>query len=146
MVNKVCVCQNQTMARRKKIVEVKAPKNVIDKRLYAKIKKRMQLQHRRAKKRWSAYSSSHLVREYKAEGGRYRKNKKEITGISRWHAEKWIDVCMLPKLAPCGRAAKSQRSQFPFCRPSVRVSQQTPKTYQEMTATQRIKKCRQKKK
>ena len=47
----------------------------------------------------SAYASGWLVKEYKRLGGKYKgdKSRSKSTGLGRWYAEKWIDVCKLPK-------------------------------------------------
>lgn len=129
---------------------VPVPKNVVNKKIYAAIKLKMRKQHKKEKKRWSAYSSSQLVKEYKAKGGTYTKNTRsarKLTGIGRWHAEKWIDVCMLPEIVPCGRSSirSKTRKEFPYCRPSVRISSNTPKTYLELSRHQIHAKCNVKK-
>ena len=97
----------------------------IDKELYEKIKRKVKKQV----KVWpSAYASGMLVRQYKAAGGRYKGKKPTKSGISRWMDEKWIDVCKLPKKVPCGRK-KSDMKNYPYCRPSIRINSNTPKTY-----------------
>lgn len=76
-----------------------------------------------------------------------QKQEKGITGLSRWFKEKWVDVCTAldggtPK--PCGRSsAKSTRS-FPYCRPSVRVTKDTPVTWKEMEREDLIDACNKK--
>ena len=85
-----------------------------NKRLYEQVK-------REAKKKygkWSAYASSWTVREYKKRGGRYRGSKSRTSGISRWHKEKWVNVCKRTKsgrYAPCGRKRGSTRARdYPY--------------------------------
>ena len=59
----------------------KIPDNVVNKKLYASIKSKI----RRSIKgrRWGAYDSGRLVREYKAKGGRYS-GKKGKTKYQRY--------------------------------------------------------------
>lgn len=99
--------------------------------LYEKVK-------REAKKRFkawpSAYASGWLVKEYKRRGGKYkggRKNK-EDNPLSRWYKEKWETAP--PQSKPCGRKrATRDLKNYPVCRPTVRVSKRTPKTWKEMS-------------
>jgi hypothetical protein len=65
--------------------------------------------------------------------------------LSRWFEEKWIDVCKLPRKVACGRA-KSSRKNYPYCRPSKRVSKSTPKTARELTKSEIQRRCKQKRK
>ena len=120
------------------------PDNVVDKQLYAKIKKHLQKKHREQGKRWGVYSSSQLVRTYKSHGGRYRGKKNTNGGISRWYKENWINVCKLPKIVKCGRKAFSRKMDFPYCRPMYRISRATPKTVKEMNKSQKMKLCSRK--
>ena len=96
----------------------------------------------------SAYANGWLVKEYKRRGGKYeyRSGKiKKSEGLSRWYAEKWIDVCKLPKKVPCGRK-KSSRRNYPYCRPSRRINKSTPKTVSEISKKTLIKRCSRKRK
>ncbi len=70
--------------------------------------------------------------------------KKRSTGIARWFEEKWIDVCKLPRIVPCGRKKASWKN-YPYCRPLKRVSSKTPKTARELTKAEIQRRCRQKK-
>ena len=56
-------------------------------------------------------------------------------GLDRWFAEKWVDV---KTGKPCGRQEGENRS-YPACRPSRRVSSQTPKTSSEMSPAEKAK-------
>lgn len=56
-------------------------------------------------------------------------------GLDRWFAEKWVDV---KSGKPCGRQEGENRS-YPACRPSRRVSSQTPKTSSEMSPAEKAK-------
>jgi len=56
-------------------------------------------------------------------------------GLDRWFAEKWVDV---KSGKPCGRQEGESRA-YPACRPSRRVSSETPKTSSEMSSAEREK-------
>lgn len=131
-----------------------------NKALYERVK-------REAKKRFkvwpSAYASGWLVKTYKQRGGKYkngsrtktrksktrktRKSKKsrKVSNLSRWYREKWIDTCKLPRKVSCGRK-KSTKKGYPYCRPSVRVSPQTPKTVREIGKEELKRRCSRKRK
>lgn len=116
----------------------------INKRLYNTIKKEAISTF----KSWpSAYGSAWLVRQYKLRGGKYKlskqpklklKSKKEknrkSSGITRWMEEKWINICLLPKIVPCGRKNAYKRN-YPVCRPSKKISKQTPKLAKELSSS-----------
>jgi hypothetical protein len=106
-----------------------------------------------AKKRFkvwpSAYASGWLVKEYKRRGGKYSGRKSPDTGIARWFKEKWINVCKLPKKSPCGRpktTLSDWKKKYPYCRPSIRVSPQTPKTARELSPSEISRRCKIKRK
>ena len=121
----------------------KIPENVINKKLYLKIKAKIQREIKRKKRRWGAYDSGRLVREYKKNGGKY-KGKKNNSKLERWYKEKWIDACKWPKKSPCGRSKAKQK--LTYCRPSIKINSQTPKTIQEFTKKEIKSKCLDKKK
>lgn len=56
-------------------------------------------------------------------------------GLDRWFAEKWVDV---KTGKTCGRQEGENRA-YPACRPSKRVSSQTPKTSSEMSSSEKAK-------
>ena len=58
--------------------------------------------------------------------------------LRRWFKEEWVDV---KTGKPCGRQKGEQRKGYPACRPSKRISNDTPKTTKEMTSgeTRRFK-------
>jgi hypothetical protein len=61
----------------------------------------------------------------------YKKSQLEKGGLSRWFAEKWVDV---KTGKPCGRSGKKdKRKSYPACRPSKRISSKTPKTASELS-------------
>jgi len=60
----------------------------------------------------------------------------EHGGLDRWFAEKWVDV---KTGKPCGRQEGEKRKGYPACRPSKRVSDDTPKTSSELSASEKEK-------
>ena len=61
--------------------------------------------------------------------------------LKRWFKEKWVDV---KTGKPCGRQQGEKRD-YPYCRPSKRVSSKTPKTSKELTASEKRSRLAQKK-
>ena len=118
----------------------KIPDNVINKKLYASIKAKIKRSTKG--RRWGAYDSGRLVREYKAAGGGYT-GKKGKTDLGRWYKEKWVDACAWPKRKPCGRKTKEK---IAYCRPSKRIDSKTPKLVQQLTKAQIKSRCAKKKK
>lgn len=56
-------------------------------------------------------------------------------GLDRWFKEKWVDI---KTGKPCGRkSAKKSKRGYPACRPSKRVSEDTPKTVGEMSSEEK---------
>jgi hypothetical protein len=114
---------------------------IADPKLYGQIKKEAMSRF----KVWpSAYASGWLVNEYKRRGGHYKNTKNDQKNLDRWFREVWIDVCQLPKKIPCGRK-KADWNNYPYCRPSVRISPYTPKTADELTDTEIRARCAKKK-
>jgi len=118
----------------------KVPDNIVNKKLYSNVKAKIKRSIKG--RRWGAYDSGRLVREYKAAGGKY-KGSKGKTNLSRWYKEKWVDACAWPKRKPCGRKTKQS---IAYCRPSKKVDSKTPKLVQKLTAAQRKSRCTRKKK
>lgn len=118
----------------------KIPDNVVNKKLYASVKAKIKRSIKG--RRWGAYDSGRLVREYKAKGGKYRGSKGK-TDLSRWYKEKWVDACAWPKRKPCGRKTKEK---IAYCRPSKKVDSKTPKLVQKLTKSQIKSRCAKKKK
>lgn len=112
----------------------------IDIKLYEKVKKEA---IKKFKSYPSIYSSSWLVREYKKRGGRYS-GKRNKDGLLRWYKEKWINACKLPLKVPCGRDSVNNKEKYPYCRPSVRVTKDTPKTIDELGEDKLKKLCAKK--
>ena len=123
---------------------IKKNKYVSNKILYEKIKKIAKTKF----KKWpSAYASSWLVKEYKRQGGKYTSKKSEKSGLSRWHAEEWIDVCKLPKIVPCGRENLKRttwKKNYPYCRPSIKVTSKTPRLASQLSKTEIARRCKSK--
>jgi len=136
----------------------------VNTKLYEKVKAE-------AKKKFnvwpSAYASGWLVKTYKARGGTYKEqeeersvktakkqverpaNKQSQKPLARWYDEKWVDVCRYletGKLTPCGRHSARQSAspseKYPYCRPSIRISDNTPKTLDEISRVELQRRCR----
>ena len=75
----------------------------------------------------SAYASAYIVREYKKRGGTYTGRKSKRKGIARWMREKWTTQ----DGSPCG---SKKFIGVKKCRPTVRISKETPVTWQELKA------------
>lgn len=116
---------------------VQNPKTVIrhvpsDPILYQEIKERV----KSAVARWpSAYASGMLVKQYKTEMARLGKvpyiddieSIHDTSGLRRWFDERWIDI---KTGKPCGSVRTPKY--YPTCRPSIRVSKNTPVTSDEL--------------
>jgi hypothetical protein len=76
------------------------------------------------------YKSSWIVREYKKRGGLYVGRKNKDTGLLRWFREEWIDLNRSDN-KPCGRS--DLKAKYPLCRPSKRITNETPKTIAELS-------------
>jgi len=116
-----------------------------DKKLYNKVKSAA----KRKFKVWpSAYASGWLVKEYKRRGGKYTGKKSSKSGISRWYKEKWINVCKLPRKVSCGRTklSKNWKKNYPYCRPSIRISSGTPKLASKLSKKEIKSRCKKKRK
>lgn len=62
-------------------------------------------------------------------------------GLDRWFAEKWVDVKTGKE---CGRQEGEKRKGYPACRPSKRISSDTPKTASELSSAEKEKFKREK--
>ena len=125
----------------KKSTGSKIPDNVVNKALYSRIKAKIRRDVNKKKRRWGAYDSGRLVREYKAKGGKYRGGKGK-TNLGRWYKEKWVDACAWPKRKSCGRKTKEK---IAYCRPSKKVDSKTPKLVQSLSKSQIKSRCAKKK-
>lgn len=88
----------------------------------------------------SIYKSAWIVRTYKTRGGKFEDKPDPNKGLTRWFKEKWIDLNRIEN-SSCGRSKATLKGPYPLCRPSVRVTQQTPKLASELSA-QSIKKAK----
>ena len=92
-----------------------------NKALYERIKERV-----KRKMPWpSAYASAQLVRQYKAEGGKYKTMARG--GLVKWFGEKWVDLSR-PKpgggYEECGRE-EAKGSDYPKCVPAAKAASMT---------------------
>jgi len=74
--------------------------------------------------KWSARAAQATAKCRKSKGK--VKKSKEGANLKRWGAEKWKDT---KTGKPCGAGGKNE-----YCRPSKRVSKETPKTSSEMSS------------
>jgi len=122
-------------------------KSPTNKKLYNRVKS---IAKRKFKKWPSAYASSWLVKEYKRLGGTYSGSRKSIkSGLSRWHAEEWINICKLPKIVPCGRSklkSYNWKKNYPYCRPRRIITGKTPRSARELSKYEIKKRCSLKRK
>ena len=143
------------------------PNIPINQVLYTRVKS----QAKRKFKVWpSAYASAWLVKEYKKRGGTYKITKSKLrfsskkirsksrrkikksksrsrkykskSGLSRWFLEKWIDVCELPNIVPCGRS--NSRRKYPYCRPLYKITSKSPRIVRSLSKNDIKKKCKSK--
>ena len=95
----------------------------------------------------SAYASGWLVKEYKKRGGKYSgKKPSKNFGLSRWYAEKWVNICTSPRRS-CGRPSTKIHNwtkKYPYCRPTRRVNKSTPKTVSELSRKEIKRRCSKK--
>ena len=91
----------------------------IDKELYNTIKKKVWDMYEKP----SAYRSAMLVRLYKEAGGTYSGKPDINSGISKWMRERWVNV----------RGDTGYKFKSDIYRPTIRINDKTPTTYQELT-------------
>jgi len=84
-----------------------------NKKLYEKVKKIADEKY----KKNSAYKSGFIVKTYKEMGGKYKGEKKEKDGLSRWYKEDWKDI---------------GDGEYPVYRPTKKVTKDTPLTPDEI--------------
>jgi hypothetical protein len=105
-----------------------------DPELYAEVKREAALRFNKP----SAYRSGWIVKTYKERGGLYEGDGRARGGLWRWFREKWVDLTRPQPgggYAPCGRpSSRSDAQSYPTCRPTVRVSDETPLTVQELSS------------
>jgi len=74
----------------------------------------------------SARASQAIAKCRKASGNVVKSEKG--TSLKRWEKENWVDT---RTNKPCGAGGKNE-----YCRPTKKISSQTPKTKGEMTASE----------
>ena len=106
----------------------------IDKELYEDVKK---MANTLFKSPTGIFRSLWIQREYKQRGGLY-KTKKKSSKIQQWLDEKWIDINnpilknnKIIGYNKCGSVNK-QNMLYPLCRPTVKVSDDTPKLFKDI--------------
>jgi len=104
--------------------------NVINKKLYEKVKKEIYAKN----PKHSAYRSGLLVKEYKKRGGKYS-GKKTDKGLTRWFKEDWRTE----------KGKKTYKEGGTIFRPTKRITKETPKTMKELTPAQKKKAIKEKK-
>ena len=92
-----------------------------DLKLYEEAKRQVYAQYKKP----SAYRSMALVKKYKQLGGTYEPVRKEQTindfPLLRWQHELWADI-----------NPQKTKTSYPVFRPTLRVSEKTPKTKAEI--------------
>lgn len=76
-----------------------------------------------------------------------KKRTRQANDLSRWHREKWVDVCRRGKNGkhpPCGNRLGTKG--YPYCRPSKRISSRTPVLASQLSAAQKRSLCQKKRK
>lgn len=91
----------------------------IDKELYEKIKNEIYKKY----PKHSAYRSGLLVKEYKKQGGRYKGDKNDKKGLSRWFKEEWKNQ----------RGETGYKFKSDIYRPTIRITKDTPITFNELS-------------
>ena len=77
------------------------------------------------------------------------KRTKAGQSMKRWQQEKWVDVCRKDKNGkhpPCGLRKGPNKKLYPYCRPSKKISNQTPRLASSLTSAQKKKMCQLKNK
>ena len=106
-----------------------------DKKLYNQVKKEADAKFVAPT---SAYKSAWIVREYKKRHGTYVENSvaaDKDRGLVRWFREKWVDLNRPGQ--PCGRSkapnsSNGTKDKYPLCRPTVKVTNKTPRLAKEI--------------
>ena len=89
-----------------------------NKELYEQVKKEVYAKYSKP----SAYRSGLLVQEYKRRGGTYEGKKPEKEGLPFWFASKWLNQ----------RGEVGYKYKNDIYRPTVKVTKNTPPTFQEL--------------
>ena len=69
-------------------------------------------------------------------------SQKNKSGLSRWFAEEWIDVCKLPRIVKCGRKnSRNSKRMYPYCRPRYKITSKSPHIARSLSRNEIIKRC-----
>ena len=90
-----------------------------DKKLYEKVKTEIYKKY----PKHSAYRSGLLVKEYKSRGGTYSGKENQSTGLNRWFKENWKNQ----------RNESGYKYKSDVYRPTRRVNEKTPDTFNELS-------------
>lgn len=110
------------------------------------------LADKKFKSKTGIYKSSWIVAEYKRRGGKFRGSKEKNSDLKNWYKEKWVDINRPIKFRgeiigyePCGRIDIKKIPKYPLCRPTVKVSKETPRLLSDISrkSIQRAKKQKQ---
>ena len=91
----------------------------INKDLYERIKKEIMTKY----PKHSAYRSGLIVKAYKEAGGKYEGTKPSKTGLKRWFNERWTNQ----------RGEVGYKYKSDIYRPNIRITKDTPTTFNELT-------------
>lgn len=100
----------------------------VDLKLYKLVKR---LADKKFESKSGVYKSSWIVREYLKRGGKYHGKRSKKKGLLRWYSEKWVDLNRKNK--SCGRPSAKSKGKYPLCRPTKRVTKETPRTVNELS-------------
>lgn len=81
----------------------------------------------------SVYKSAWIIKNYKDRGGTFTDSRNPDQGLIRWFNEKWVDTTRGNR--PCGRPIASLNGVYPLCRPTIRVTKDTPRLLSEIPET-----------
>lgn len=90
--------------------------------------------YRKVKAQYDVFPSaraSQAIAKCRKQSGNVRKSS-EGTSLKRWQAEKWVDT---RTGKPCGGGGSNE-----YCRPTKRISSQTPKTKSEISPSKLLAK------
>jgi Family of unknown function (DUF5872) len=91
-----------------------------NKKLWEKVKKLADSVYKKP----SAYKSGFMVKKYKELGGTFKKKYASKEGLSRWFAEKWVNQ----------HGKEGYQHKNDLYRPSKKVTDKTPKTWNELSS------------
>jgi len=88
-----------------------------------------------------------LVKPLKKTKSKKTKSKKTklVKPLKKTKTKKTKPAKPLKKYMPCGRPSAKSNTPYPLCRPSIRITKKTPRTYQEISKKSLAKAKQQKK-